>query len=439
MPAAFFPSVFDDETIYSIYARLVLHANGSGEPSLDAHLFGRREARHVAVPSALSSLTLASKGVIPTHESTLRFRSLLGAYIPLLPEVRRRELLSACKLSSNSAASRAASGLNCSPESARLLKWCPRCVDESLARSHFTYWRTSHQYPGVWVCDLHFSILSHIEQNSRNVGWALPEYFAADAKLDVVSTENFLKLHRLYEVISWIVGKNALDTTVLQVMLRSRCRAAGFCRSEIKLRTDESKHLAALASAYFSDLPAVDVAWVNQRNWLSPLFKTAQYNPLPWAMAFAWIGATQRGNLEDEYSHAATRLPLAELFPPAILTPRLTRAPQALYDAFETCDLKTQILKEVTLTEYEITHWLRKDKALVAHWTYYKRARRLEHSLSTLKQVVQNHPHYGRLEIMSACALHFRWLRIHAPEALENALPPSRSPSTQVQLSFNWQ
>jgi hypothetical protein len=71
MPAAFFPSVFDDETIYSIYARLVLHANGSGEPSLDAHLFGRREARHVAVPSALSSLTLASKGVIPTL--TFRF------------------------------------------------------------------------------------------------------------------------------------------------------------------------------------------------------------------------------------------------------------------------------------------------------------------------------------------------------------------------------
>ena len=82
---AYFPSFEQDETIYSICARIhVLNGGISGLRTLDAQLLVPAASRRLAIPVSLKVLEHATLGRIRCSVDTLLTRTPLGPWLPFI-------------------------------------------------------------------------------------------------------------------------------------------------------------------------------------------------------------------------------------------------------------------------------------------------------------------------------------------------------------------
>jgi hypothetical protein len=425
------------ETIFSLAARTQKLNSGSGVSTVGRAMFGCSNAHcYPAVPVGLGRLETISGGVLEATYETVRDRSLLAPFLPLLPSERRAALLAACT-TSDGAHAQTRSGLNRFPVTLRLMKFCRGCMQEQLTNG-LSYWVTNHQYPGAWVCRAHGQVLEYVDAKEAPA-WPLPEdctQLAVQPQAAVATQLIYLKVQG---AIDWMSGRRHVHTAALQVMLRLRLRRAGLVRSELKWRTSESKHVAKLAQGYYANCQAPDVAALNQTDWLATaLAEHRHYYPLTWAMALAFTGEVDPACLTSEYEDALARKRDADLFDAHSRSARRQSAPAPLYAAFTTADYKRDAMYASGLSEHEVNSWLRSDPALKKHWEDHLKCRRHQVSVEQIRTYLGANPAARRVDVLRSRNRAYRWLEANDPSRLSKLLPPPFSHlARQQDLGFD--
>ena len=416
----------DGETVYSIAARFHVLAGHPTDADTSKLLFGYQTAhRNWGCPVGLDQLQSASGGAIQASEATLRHRSQVGAFWTLIPAKRRCELLTICKGPNTVIKAQAKAGLARYNDGSKLLKFCTLCLDQQIAELGFSFWESQLQWPGVWICSRHRTVLWYYNVSTRKyMHWRLPHQVKDDAVRPPVSVSNALTLMRVQSTVEWLADRESINTKVLQTILRLRLRAAGYLRSELKILEQELTHIDAHSRQYYATITAPDIEKLNASSWLSKLItEQRHYNPLSWAAALALHGRCSEIDFDKEYRESLNRIPQRKIVGNHREGPRRSIAPHALYSAFSSTTKKSEAVEQSGFTAAEVNSWLRRDSSLKAHWRLAVTARRHNKSVSEIREFVQKHPTCKRVDVLRNCRLAYRWLKLNDAHTLASLLP----------------
>jgi hypothetical protein len=435
-----FPRPFEDESLFSVCSRFHVLSGSQCKRSTAVVLMGYPTAyRGRQVQAGLNVLEVTSGGALCCEESTLRARSILRAYLPLIPFDRRVAVMAAAR-ATNLTRMKAHCGLSKFNEAAGLLKYCDDCVEEQLRELGVGYWKTSHQLPGVWLCTDHKRLLRFSREGTRtSLDWVLPHYQQENAEIPDCDVEQTLKLVRLKDVVTWISDQEFLDIRDLHIMLRIRLRRSNLCRNEVRLLTVEVKHLGKMISLFYSALKVPDVTSALRDGWFENLFKESRhYNPLTWALVLSFCGDTSWTALTDEYLDARNRRPQPSLFG-TLRVDYVTRsrAPLLLYGAVDGASSKMQAVIRSGYSESEVNRWFVKDPGLGAHWRETTRARKRLEAISTIATYLEEYPESKRTDVLRHCNQAYRWLELNDKNAFQSVVPGVQQKyDRQLKLDF---
>ena len=202
----FLPGFRDDETLYSWCAHY--HALSSMPTARQTclQLFGHSDAglKH-DFPIHLDRLIERTLGHLGSRDQIIFDRTPISAFSKF---VDRTRLQAICALMGSGPEHRVARmlGLLANKHGTPApLKACPECVSESVAQSNSSSWRSDHQTPGIYFCELHGGMLRvavpAIHRRSRSE-FLLPHTLAATDWLEI-PTLSSASIHNLKSLAVW--------------------------------------------------------------------------------------------------------------------------------------------------------------------------------------------------------------------------------------------
>jgi hypothetical protein len=142
-------------------------------------LFGQRHAgTHHDFPSALDTFALRTRGQLGQAEELALNRTLLSFYRPFSSVGQIDDCVMMMRGRSVVHLKFRLGLLTSRFRANHPLKACPTCMAQDLANTGWSYWHLEHQYPGVWLCEMHGGPLHEATVKSTGVGrftWVLPE------------------------------------------------------------------------------------------------------------------------------------------------------------------------------------------------------------------------------------------------------------------------
>ncbi len=159
---SYLPKPYDDELLYSIVARYLTHVGGARGASVE-QLFGKRGVRaQVDLPSSLGRFAENAAALWGlTAEEIAEKYTLLPFYTYYANDMLKMRAMEAIK-SDSGMGLHSKLGINTSRVKVpQFLRYCPECVSEDIERRGETYWRRTHQLPGVIVCADHNRLLAN--------------------------------------------------------------------------------------------------------------------------------------------------------------------------------------------------------------------------------------------------------------------------------------
>lgn len=439
---AWFKRVPPDESLYSALARYHELSGNNRPESTSATMLGHRAGHGMTdTPAGLGWLEQATGGAMSATETTLRERSVWGAYLSLMPSERRKTTLALCS-GSDVAKAKVETGLVFNRVASRHpLRLCMACRADQQKRLGFAYWRSPDQWPGRWLCRKHGVPLWYVPQ-----GKAQPRHWqsveacvkAGTLRCADLPDGQLPLLGRIGATMDWLAKSATLNPELLQIVVRERLVLGGFLRNEVSCSRAEYVSIHArltepLAGAEVPDFTGfTDGRWVRQ-----VLIDRRNAHPLRWAVLLAAAGAVEHEALDRAYHHAASRCPQASLFDPDQFH-RRARAPAHIYDALTGPVTVNEAASCAGLRPSELRVWLRRDAALVAHRRQTAEAVRLRAACSTIEGYCRENPRAFRFEVIQGCLWAVRWLEVHDRALLHMLLPPV-VPMFDRQLRFDFE
>ena len=290
------------ETFFSLCSRHHRICGRSFSWQTAMTLFGHRSAgtQH-DFPSRLDDFVQRTLGGFETADRIARERTLLKFYSPFLDESRAAAAALAMRGPSVAHLKYRLGLLTSRFRANHPLKACRQCVEDDLERYGWCYWHLQHQFPGVWMCPVHWEQLSLATVKSTGVGrfqWCLPE----EAVLSLAWASDLGRhvghLERLAHMTSVLIDEPKqtgwLNPLSVQRTIRARLLQRAWLTPAGTLRT------GAVAPAFlrFCDpmrcvpelaaLPStLDEAQVQIGRLVRPL--RAGVHPLRWLVAMAWL------------------------------------------------------------------------------------------------------------------------------------------------------
>ena len=171
------PEAHDGELLYSWGARFHRLSGNHSARETSRQLFGNSTAglRHDFC-GCLNVFQEKTHCTLGTTEKILRKRTLTAFYLPFIShekESKLRQLL----INGTGASARHILGLPRAGFSSQSLKACPECMQQDLEEQPTSWWRTDHQWPSTFVCDIHqrpLSVFSIETRRSALADWYLP-------------------------------------------------------------------------------------------------------------------------------------------------------------------------------------------------------------------------------------------------------------------------
>ncbi len=168
---SYLPKPYPDELFYSIIARYFAHIGGARGAGVE-ELFGRRGSRaQVDLPSSLGYFAenAAALWGLTAEEIAERY-TLFPYYTYFANETVKTRALEAL-VSDSGMGLHSRLGINRSRvRIPQFLRYCPECVSQDFELWSETYWRRTHQLPGVLVCIDHKRMLANSAVPYRPIG-----------------------------------------------------------------------------------------------------------------------------------------------------------------------------------------------------------------------------------------------------------------------------
>lgn len=149
------PYPYEDELLYSVIARYLVRVGAKSPVSTIDLVFGHRVVATVDLPGSLDTVSERTWLIwrMPGEEIAERL-TLFPYYSRYLPSVKvgnyLKKLLSAERRFNHMGIRSYSQG-----NVPKFLRFCPTCRESDLTKYAETYWRRSHQLPGVLVCPEH--------------------------------------------------------------------------------------------------------------------------------------------------------------------------------------------------------------------------------------------------------------------------------------------
>jgi len=468
----FLPPALPGETMYSLCARI---ANGStiGARDVSLQLLGHhRGSTQHEVLVGLAGLEQAyggPAGCLPIDEMAVRSRTAHGAVLPFMLAARRTGVVKTVRAAVYSPTLRGMLGTRrCEETTGLVLRRCPDCAAADLNRGGVTWWRTAHQFAGVWACPWHGRPLQWLPLSHSKVSrWWLAQQ-PDDAFQDIAVDGRALEALNLVAVaVLWCATHWSLWPSTLAIMVRARLRRLGLLKMESRIDAAEQQaiHTRVAQPLASSALPHfrrfVDPAWVAKATSGGDFSQ-----PLRWALLLASslppgsacrathldpelekgisgeaggrvnFGLEPPGELDVDHALAFQRTPQLSLFEEGRCR-RFSRAPDPLYAALAKGVSARGAACEAGMNLSEVTLWLKKDPELGSHWRRCIAMVRAEAAERSLAHHVRTHPADLRSTVIRAQTSAVRCLERYAPSRLEQLLPPVL-PKYSKQLRLYW-
>lgn len=200
-----------DETAYSLAARYALTAGLVRTSATSKLLFGRPHGGFPhSLPSGIGHLASVCGGALGAAREIAVNHTIAPQLVVARPAEVREATLSALEYGPTTTI-KAKLGLLASRFGSSLpLKACGTCVAEDRRTRGYSYWRVTHQLPGVWLCAQHSELLSvsmAMRAGQARYSWILPapdDLVASGASDRPASEEAKKHLARLAEVSHWL-------------------------------------------------------------------------------------------------------------------------------------------------------------------------------------------------------------------------------------------
>lgn len=165
----YFPTPYPDELLYSMFARFQFHMGYRNTYAALKALFGQgRAVISYDFQGGLSRLSwlLEERWRISLADAAHRF-TLTPYYLSTLVAEQRAKLAEVLESGDASALAIRLGLLGIHVRAPEFLRMCPVCIDEDLLKFGETYWRRSHQLPGVLMCSSHSTELRNSDVRIR--------------------------------------------------------------------------------------------------------------------------------------------------------------------------------------------------------------------------------------------------------------------------------
>ena len=215
-------------------------------------------------------------------------------------------------------------GAKCSASRASVYgtRVCPRCIEEDVAFWGFSYWRRSHQLPGINWCHKHHCSLRKCHSDAPIRSLPQDVSASADAFDPAISTFAMQDptIHRYSEICMEFLGRkhplstdqmvNCLQQRARKLQLRSRAGITGRHLHDMAMQQVNGEWLLA----YFPDIFTKNSSSSLTRTYSS---KTVAYSTTYYALALALL----YGSLDEAFTdlNAVAELDIAfgaDSFPP---------------------------------------------------------------------------------------------------------------------------
>lgn len=151
----FFPTIYDDELLYSQLCRYYQRSGYTRYLSAADDLFAHRTVRPIF--EWVNEYTKDAMGHITKHqnfETVVRDHTMFPAYTRFLPKKRRNDALNSL-VSCDGNYYNLVFNQNIGKERYRYMRYCPICAAEDRERYGETYWHREHQIIHLDICPKH--------------------------------------------------------------------------------------------------------------------------------------------------------------------------------------------------------------------------------------------------------------------------------------------
>ena len=233
-----------DETLFSLCSRLHRLWGFHDAGKTAEILFGaRRAGLHHDFPNRLRQFETRTSGRYGVARELAEGRTLLRYYRPFLPEPL---LSSAARTMGGESVAHLKFRLGLLTSRFRAnhpLKACTTCMAVDLAVHGWVYWHRAHQYPGVWTCAEHGTLLRESNIKATGVGrfqWHLPDEITLIAAPVLAQADSVRRMSQLSatvaDVIASEVAPGALQLENVRRTLLARAACRGWVTSAGRLR-----------------------------------------------------------------------------------------------------------------------------------------------------------------------------------------------------------
>ena len=181
----YFPSLYQDELLYSWFARYHEHTGNISPKRTLKDLFN--STRIVAVLDIPSNLNMVYGSLrhfnIPEVESLIKDHTLFKYYTFFQSDEKREKVFNYMKYGGKPGSSHLLLGINTSLISGwKYIRYCPICSMEDIMKYGEPYWRVTHQLPKSFYCIKHHQLLidSKIEVRNKHRHQYLPANLNVD-------------------------------------------------------------------------------------------------------------------------------------------------------------------------------------------------------------------------------------------------------------------
>lgn len=249
-----------DETIFSLCSRHHQFWGSATSARTTELLFGhRRRGSQHDFPSELNSFVERTEGKFGSVSDLVLGRTLLAYYRPFIDRAAMDDAVAAMASGSVAHLKYRLGLLTSRFRANHPLKACVECMRKDVAEHGWAYWHLSHQFPGVWVCPEHGSLLQVSALKANGVErflWCLPSTEDLRRPCEAcVSNDAMRALSRLsdftLDVVRMVPMGEHLAVASIQRACRLRLAENGWVTSGGNLRLEE---VAAAFLPYAADL-----------------------------------------------------------------------------------------------------------------------------------------------------------------------------------------
>jgi hypothetical protein len=168
-----------DETLFSVAGRHHILSGNYHASQTFLQLFGHPRFRsNHDLPSRVDVFVEKTRGVFGDARQVILGHTLLPFYLPLKSPEHLDVALRAMRGNRAGSLKYQLGMLANHFEAHHPLRACVTCMDEDVSGFHVAYWHRTHQYPLVWVCPRHGTVL--LQSTARQSGthrydWHLPQ------------------------------------------------------------------------------------------------------------------------------------------------------------------------------------------------------------------------------------------------------------------------